>query len=510
MTVLSILKRIIIGREKVMKKILSGVIIFLIAVSVVLVSCNSQSESVSGNFWKEKKGDVSKTNPQISAPQSFAELAKELNPAVVNINTTQVINPREFGPSMPFPGPGPWGERDPFQEFWERFFGEMPHREFKQRSLGSGFIVSKDGYIITNNHVVEKATEIKVTIGDGKDYDAKVVGTDAKTDLALLKINPKGDLPGVALGDSDKLQVGDWVIAIGNPFGLEHTVTAGIVSAKGRVIGAGPYDNFIQTDASINPGNSGGPLFNLAGEVVGINTAIIASGQGIGFAIPINMAKELLPQLKEKGKVTRGWLGVAVQKVTEDLAKSFNLKEEKGALVADVVAGGPAEKAGIKRGDVIIEFDGKEIKEMSELPRMVANMPIGKEVEVRMLRNGREKTLKVTIGELKEEREAAVKPTSREFEEELGLTVQPLTSEMARRFGLSETKGVMVSNVSPGSPSDEAGIRRGDIIQEINRWPIKDMDDYQKALREAKDKKSLLLLVRRGDNTIYLALNIPG
>src|SRR3990167_818758 len=408
MTVLSMLKRIIIGREKVMKKILSGVIIFLIAVSVVLVSCNSQSESVSGNFWKEKKGDVSKTNPHISAPQSFAELAKELNPAVVNINTTQVINPREFGPSMPFPGPGPWGERDPFQEFWERFFGEMPHREFKQRSLGSGFIVSKDGYIITNNHVVEKATEIKVTIGDGKDYDAKVVGTDAKTDLALLKINPKDDLLGVALGDSDKLQVGDWVIAIGNPFGLEHTVTAGIVSAKGRVIGAGPYDNFIQTDASINPGNSGGPLFNLAGEVVGINTAIIASGQGIGFAIPINMAKDLLSQLEEKGKVTRGWLGVAVQDITPELAKSFNLPDEKGALISNVFPNSPAEKAGLKSGDIILSYNGKPIETAHALPILVAETPAKQTVPVDIWRNGRRQTVPVNVAEMGEKQDERV------------------------------------------------------------------------------------------------------
>jgi serine protease Do len=502
--------REIIGGEKVMKWILSGVIIFLIAVSPVLVSCNRPSESVGGNFWKERKGDISKNNPQGGVPQSFAGLAKELNPAVVNVNTTQVIKGRRFGRPSPFPGP--YGGRDPFEDFWEKFFGreDRPHREFKQRSLGSGFIISKDGYIITNNHVVEKATEIKVTIGDGDDYDAKVVGKDPKTDLALLKINPKGDLPLVALGNSDRLEVGEWVLAIGNPFGLEHTVTAGIVSAKGRVIGAGPYDDFIQTDASINPGNSGGPLFNLAGEVVGINTAIIASGQGIGFAIPINIAKELLPQLREKGRVTRGWLGVAVQKVTEDLAKSFNLKKKNGALVADVVAGGPAEKAGIERGDVIIEFDGQEVKEMNELPRIVANTPIGKEVNVKVLRDGREKTFKVSVGELKEEREVTLRPTVKEFEEELGLTVQPLTSEMAPHFGPKETEGVVVSDVYPGSPADEAGIRRGDIIQEINRRPIKDMDSYQEALEEGKDKDSLLLFVRRGENTIYLTLNIPG
>jgi len=480
----------------------------LIALLLVLVGLNGDERFSHNQLmdpWAaatEAHAASAVANP--SALPDFVTLAKKLRPVVVNISTTQVAE-RSEGPA------GPFQEGDPRGDFWRRFFGgPIPRGPQRQKSLGSGFIIDRDGSILTNNHVVENAEKIVVRLADEREFEAKVIGKDSKTDIAVIKIDARGNFPVPPLGDSDQLEVGEWVMAIGNPFGLDNTVTAGIVSAKGRHIGAGPYDNFIQTDASINPGNSGGPLFNLAGEVVGINTAIIASGQGIGFAIPINMAKELLPQLKEKGKVTRGWLGVAVQKVTEDLAKSFNLKEEKGALVADVVAGGPAEKAGIKRGDVIIEFDGKEIKEMSELPRMVANMPIGKEVEVRMLRNGREKTLKVTIGELKEEREAAVKPTSREFEEELGLTVQPLTSEMARRFGLSETKGVMVSNVSPDSPSDEAGIRRGDIIQEINRWPIKDMDDYQKALREAKNKKSLLLLVRRGDNTIYLALNIPG
>jgi serine protease Do len=494
---------------KLMKKVSLGVIIFLVTTGLILISCNSPSESVSGNFWKERVGaDNPKGDPRTATPPSFASLAKELNPSVVNINTTQVIKGRRFGPPRFFPGP--WGERDPFEEFWERFFGPMPHREFKQQSLGSGFIITKDGYILTNNHVIERASEIKVTISGGGDYEAKVVGQDAKTDLALLKINPKNDLPVAVLGDSDKLEVGDWVIAIGNPFGLEHTVTAGIVSAKGRVIGAGPYDDFIQTDASINPGNSGGPLFNLKGEVVGINTAIIASGQGIGFAIPINMAKELLPQLKEKGKVTRGWLGVAVQKVTEELAKSFNLPEAKGALVAEVVSGGPAEKAGVKRGDVIIEFNGKEIGEMNELPRIVANTPVGKEVEVKVIRDGKEKTFKVTIGELKEEREYTLKPTTEEFEEELGITVEPITSEMARRFGLKEPHGVVVSSVSPGSPADNAGMRRGDVIQEINRKNIKDLGDYQEALAQAKDQGSVLFLVKRGDSTIYLALSLPG
>jgi len=282
-------------------------------------------------FWLESKPG---TVPRIQAP-NFADLAEHLKPAVVNISTTQVVKgQRRAAPRFPFPSP--FGERDPFEEFFERFFGgEGPQREMRRRSLGSGFIVNKDGYIVTNNHVVENASDIKVSLSDKEEFDAKVVGRDPKTDVALIKIDAKKDLPATSLGDSGKLRVGEWVVAIGNPFGLGNTVTVGIVSAKGRIIGAGPYDDFIQTDASINPGNSGGPLFNLHGEVVGINTAIVASGQGIGFAIPINVAKDLLIQLREKGKVTRGWLGVQVQRVTPELAKSFGLDRERGALVAD-------------------------------------------------------------------------------------------------------------------------------------------------------------------------------
>ena len=306
-------------------------------------------------------------------------------------------------PRLPFPNP--FGERDPFEEFFERFFGgENPQREFRRRSLGSGFIINREGYIVTNNHVVENASDIKVSLSDKEEHDAKVIGRDPKTDVALIKIEAKKDLPAVALGDSSKLRVGEWVIAIGNPFGLGHTVTTGIVSAKGRIIGAGPYDDFIQTDASINPGNSGGPLFNMNGEVVGINTAIIASGQGIGFATPINVAKDLLVQLREKGRVVRGWLGVQVQRVTPELAKSFGLDRERGALVADVMADTPAAKAGIERGDIIVEFNGRKIEEMNDLPRVVAATPPDADVPMKLLRKGQEKVVQVKVAELKEER----------------------------------------------------------------------------------------------------------
>ena len=300
------------------------------------------------NFWKEKSEKAEM--PQLE-PNSFVKLAKELNPVVVNISTTQVIKQR---PMVPFPE-----FRSPFEDFFGdefRNFGEAPEREFKRQSLGSGFIINKEGYILTNNHVVENAEEIIITLSEKreKEYKAKVIGKDTRLDVALIKVDANGDLPVAALGDSDKLEIGEWVMAIGNPFGLSHTVTAGIVSAKGRVIGAGPYDNFIQTDAAINPGNSGGPLFNLKGEVIGINTAIIAGGQGVGFATPINMAKDILLQLKEKGKVTRGWIGVSIQEVTPDLAQSFGLKDKQGALVSSVNKDEPADKGGIKTRDIFI------------------------------------------------------------------------------------------------------------------------------------------------------------
>src|SRR3972149_2214424 len=332
------------------------------------------------NFWKES----SEKQEAAFTPRSFVELAKKLAPSVVNISTTQVMKQRPF---MPFPE-----FKTPFDEFFgdefRKPFGD--EHDFKRQSLGSGFIINKEGYILTNNHVIENATEILVTLS-GKDkleYPAKVIGKDSQLDVALIKIEADGDLPVAALGDSDKLDIGEWVVAIGNPFGLGGSVTAGIVSQKGRVIGAGPYDNFIQTDASINPGNSGGPLFNLREEVGGLNTAIVAGGQGIGFATPINMVKEVLLQLKETGKVTRGWIGVSIQDLTPELARSFGLKEARGVLISSVNPGEPADQAGLKAGDIIVSFDGKPVNEISDLPRIVATTPPGKSVERKALRDG--------------------------------------------------------------------------------------------------------------------------
>lgn len=342
----------------------------------------------------KKKGEAE----VIGFPQSFVELVEKVTPAVVNISTITTVR-IPGNPFRHFFGPP---EESPFGDFFRRFFGDIPDREVKRQSLGSGFIIDKEGYIITNNHVVEKAEEIKVKLSEGKEYQARVVGRDPKTDLALIKISsPFKDLPTLPLGDSDKVKVGEWVLAIGNPFGLEHTVTQGIISATGRVIGAGPYDNFLQTDAAINPGNSGGPLINMKGEVIGINTAIIATGQGIGFAIPSNMAREIVSQLREKGKVVRGWIGVSIQTLTPELAQAFGLKEAKGALVAEVTAGSPADIAGLKNGDVIVLFDGHEIKDTKDLPRIVSETPVGKTVEVKVIREGKERIFKITVAEMK-------------------------------------------------------------------------------------------------------------
>ncbi|MBI4228662.1 MAG: Do family serine endopeptidase, partial [Deltaproteobacteria bacterium] len=385
---------------------------------------------------------------------SLSQLVKRLSPSVVNISTT---NTTKFGMS---PHKSPYGERgnDPFEEFFNRFFGDLPQREFKRRGLGSGFIISEDGYIITNNHVVEKADDVKVILENGESYKANVIGKDPKTDLALLKVEPKRKLDAVTLGTSSTLDIGDWVVAIGNPFGLGHTVTAGIISAKGRSLGLGAYDDFIQTDAAINPGNSGGPLFNLNGEVVGVNTAIIAGGQGIGFAIPVDMARNVVEQLQNKGKVVRGWLGVLVQQITPEIAESLNLSEPEGALVSDVTPGGPADKAGIKRGDVIVAFDGNKIGDMPDLPKNVAINKPGTESKITFIRNGKEKTVRLTLGELPEEMAVSTTVKNNKVETNLGIIVQEINPQIQRRFRIEDPKGVIITNVNPGTIGYEAGL----------------------------------------------------
>jgi serine protease Do len=431
------------------------------------------------------------------APPSFADLAAKVKNSVVNISTTQVVqgNPMKdfFGPDSPFG-----------KFFGDQFSGKMPHGPMTTHALGSGFVINSDGLILTNNHVVEKATEIKVKLQDGQEYDAKIVGRDPKTDLALIRTKPGKDFPKpVVLGDSDSIQIGDWVMAVGNPFGLGETVTTGIISAKGRIIGAGPYDDFLQTDAAINPGNSGGPLFDMNGAVVGINTAIVAQGQGIGFAIPINLAKSLLPQLKA-GKVIRGWLGIMIQDLTPELAKSFNIKETRGVLVANVSADSPAAKAGIQQGDVITSFNGNAVKSSRELSQMAASTAPNSRVKIDIIRNGTPKTIELTVGTMAEEGQAAVSQTEKT---EWGMTVQQLTPQLAQRLGFdANAKGVVVSAVQPGSPADAANLRAGDLIIEANRHKIEDLQDYQQAVKGVKPGNNLLLLVQRDSGSFFVVL----
>ena len=442
-------------------------------------------------FWTES---TSRPAPPGQAPD-IADLVEHLHPAVVNIRTTQTV--RE---------PHEEGQDSPFDEL-RRYFGELPQRQVPRHSLGSGFLITKDGYIVTNNHVVENATDIKVALSDREEFNAKVTGRDSQTDVALIKIDATNELPVVPLGDSDRERVGGWVLAIGNPFGLGQTVTVGIISAKGRVIGAGPYDDFIQTDASMNPGNSGGPLFNLKGEVIGINSAIVARarGQGIGFATPINLAKGVLTQLRDKGQVTHGWVGVQVQPVTPELARSFGLDHERGALVTDVMSGSPAEQAGIQRGDLIVEFNGHKIDQVHKLPPVVANAPPGSKVEVTLMRKGQEKTVQFTAAELQEEPTAPA-PATRP-QEGPGMVVQELTPELARSVGVSpQTQVVVVTRVQEGSPAEDAGVQQEDIIIEVNQQKIHSLREYRAALGRVKGSNRVVFLVRRGDDFVYIAM----
>ncbi len=453
-------------------------------------------------FTKATRAPLWTERPAALAPAAandgWVRLARELKPAVVNISTKRAAEAPEGG--------SPFGDDERFNQFFKHFFGNQPRRP--ARSLGSGFIINADGHIVTNNHVVDGATEIKVKFSDGRELPAKVVGRDPKTDLALLKVEATG-LPVIPLGNSAELQVGEPVMAIGNPFGLEQTVTTGIVSATGRVIGEGPYDNFIQTDASINPGNSGGPLINTRGQAVGLNTAIFTQtggSVGIGFAIPIDLAKTVVTQLANGGQVVRGYLGVSIQPMTTDLAKSFGMAQATGALVSSVVEGSPAAKAGVKAGDIITEYDGRKVARSEDLPRAVAETPVGRGVSIAVVRDGKPITLRATIARLSEP-ETRSATQSKAAKDALGLSLQPLTPAEARERGLGERAGVLVRGVQDGSPAANAGLQPGDVITEINRAPIRSVDDMKQAMdKQGKDKPALFLVHRNGAS-VYLTVN---
>ena len=451
---------------------------------------------------------------------TFVNIAKQQNPAVVNVSMKAKKPKTRDG----FKNPGHRGQKDQFRDFYDKFFrqqrpgpgpGPGPGQPPRRGGTGSGFIIDAEGHILTNNHVVEGADEILVNLDDDNEYTATLIGTDPKTDIALIKINREnGDntpFPYLRMGDSDKLEVGEWVVAIGNPFGLPHTVTVGVVSAKGRNIGAGNYDEFIQTDASINPGNSGGPLINIKGEVIGINTAIISGpagggNVGIGFAIPVNIAKSILTDLRENGKVTRGWLGVMIQKITPDLAESFSLKDNKGALVGDVIPEGPAAKAGIKRGDVIVEFNGLKVKNMKQLPKIVAQTTPDTNVDVVVVRDGKSMVINVHIAILKDgDQKLAQRGAA---EDPLGMQGQDITPELAQSLKLDSEEGVLVSDVTAGQSAAEAGIKRGDVITEIDRQPVRNMSEYKRSLGAISKGRTVLFLIKRGGTTIYIAVRI--
>jgi len=426
---------------------------------------------------------------------SFAKLAEAVKPAVINVSSET----RTSGGRTPL--------EDYFgEDFYKRFFGDVPER-MPRRGLGSGVIVDPSGIALTNAHVVDGATRIEVVTVDGAKHKAKVLGMDKRTDLAVLQLDGgTRTFPFVPLGNSDETQVGDWVIAVGSPFGLQATVTSGIISAKARQIGAGPYDDFIQTDAAINPGNSGGPLVNMRGEVVGINTAIVRGGSGIGFAIPSNLAKRVASELRATGKVTRGWLGVSLQPLTPDLAASFGVKDARGALVADVSADSPAARAGVKSGDVILEFNGKKVDHPAALARAVAVVKPGETGALTVWRDHQQTSVTVKLGELPGDRAAASgTPGDSQGAAGFGLAVQPVTPEIARQLGMKTATGVVVTRVEPSSPADAAGVQRGDVILEIDRTRVKSVEDFEKLTAKAAGKQVLMRVEREG-SAHYVAM----
>ncbi len=453
------------------------------------------------------------TSVSWAALPEFTQLAEKTGEAVVNISTVKMVRHqqglRHFMPNRPKEG-------TPFDDFFdqfERFFGQQGQsyqKPRKERSLGSGFIISRDGYVVTNNHVVEGADEIKVRLRENgkreQSYLAEIIGTDSETDLALLKINARHPLPCLDFGDSSKLHVGEWVMAIGNPFGLDHTVTAGIISAKGRIIGAGPYDNFLQTDASINPGNSGGPLLNMRGKVIGINTAIVASGQGIGFAIPSSMAKDIIEQLKEFKKVKRGLLGVMIQPMDEQTSRALGLDDNMGALVASTTPGGPADRAGIKAGDVILALNGDAVEDSSDLTRKIGRLFPGSQVTLTLWRKGKRLELKAFLTERSAEELARHQDGQKGMtprDQVLGMTLRPPLGHELERFGLNEVRGLVVVGMQSDSPANDAGLSPGDLILEANQEPVNTVAAFRKMVRKARKNGVVLLFVQRKGQNLF-------
>jgi len=433
-------------------------------------------------------------------PASFSNLAEHARTGVVNIQTTKTIQGggRVF---QHFFGSPFGGDRDGLERFFSPFRNQQPQSR-KEKSLGSGFIISRDGYIVTNNHVIRDADQIKVILHDDKEYDADIIGTDSMTDLALIKIDAKNLVP-LKFGSSSDAKVGSWVVAIGSPFGLEQTVTAGIISAKGRIIGSGPYDDFIQTDASINPGNSGGPLLNLEGEVIGINTAIIKSGQGIGFAIPSDLATGIIEQLTESKQVSRGWMGVAIQNVTKELAQYYGIKETEGVYVAKVYEDNPAHKAGIKIGDVIVMINGKPIDTTRDLTVTIANLKVDETIKVKLFRKGKQKIVKVKLGERPDQNPEIAAGT--DGYDTFGFMVRQVDDAIAQKLGYPEDiKGLIITQIKPGTPAARSGVRVGDLLIEVNHKKISNVVEYQTYLKRLKKDGLAQLLFRRGNSHVFV------
>lgn len=471
-------------RRTPVREVLAG---FLI---VVALAARASAAPASDHFWM----DLGERVPKAQNLPDFIDLAARLSPAVVNISTEQK-NPRHhFEGEAPEDAPGPSAQ--PFEDYGEEH----------TRSLGSGFVINKSGYILTNDHVIQDAGQIMVSLRNGHEYRAKVVGHDSKTDIALIKIDAPYPLPVAPLGDSDELRVGEWVMAIGNPFGFDHTVTAGIVSAKGRFI-PGSYDEFIQTDASINPGNSGGPLIDLHGAVVGVNSAIYTrtgSSMGIGFAIPVNLVKGELAQLRDSGRAMRGWIGVEIQDVPPEIASKDGLDENQGALIAGIMDNSPAKAAGLRDGDIVVEFNHHQIGESQQLPLLVGGTPAGRTVTVEVIRDRKARKIPITVVASREEETATSEQGGATGQ--IGALVSELSPELIRERKLGDSGGVVVSSVAPDSPAQSAGLKPGDIILEVNRHRVRNVDSYQHELKAKRPSGIVLLLVKRDEQTIFIPL----